>query len=347
MGVSHTFHFPGILIVKMHEKWRILNEEIARRRERRMTADRDCALILLYHRVLHKAWDPADIAVHPDLFYDQLQWLKRHYTVLPLPELLALWKSGHTPHRTVAITFDDGYADNATTVLPILETLQLPATFFISDHLIDSQERYYWDWLTHLTDPGNRSLFPEEIPARLTRTEAAIRISKDPLAAYWQLWQAFHDQTWAGQQALTRDYAQFLGDHFSTLLVPGDRFMSLSELRTLAAHPLAHLGAHTVHHPNLTRMTCLEITQEITENIQRLAGVTNQLIDCLAYPFGLYNSAVVEAAAETGIAFACTTQPRPLSNRITCPYHIPRVSVPNAGPAALDLYLKRYVRFHS
>jgi len=44
----------------------------------------------------------------------------------------------------VAITFDDGYADNALEAVPIMDEVGIPATFFISTGNIDTKSEYWW-----------------------------------------------------------------------------------------------------------------------------------------------------------------------------------------------------------
>jgi len=67
----------------------------------------------------------ADADISPARFERQLQWLSRWRRVVPLEETLA------TTRRSVAITFDDGYRDNLTLALPLLEKFQLPLTLFV------------------------------------------------------------------------------------------------------------------------------------------------------------------------------------------------------------------------
>jgi hypothetical protein len=88
--------------------------------------------ILIYHRVLPET-DP----LFPDeatveTFDTQLALLKAVFNVLPLPEAVARLKAGTLPSRAACITFDDGYADNVTYALPILQEYGLHATFFIA-----------------------------------------------------------------------------------------------------------------------------------------------------------------------------------------------------------------------
>ena len=60
------------------------------------------------------------------------------YQVVPLQEAVRQMAYGAGRRRLVAITFDDGYLDNATTAAPIMRGLGLPATFFVSTDMIGS-----------------------------------------------------------------------------------------------------------------------------------------------------------------------------------------------------------------
>jgi peptidoglycan/xylan/chitin deacetylase (PgdA/CDA1 family) len=122
--------------------------------------------VLNYHQVNDRADDFSTVSTAA--FRQQMQFLKDHYRVVPLPEAIeALSTPGHS-ERLVSITFDDGYADNAKVAAPILRSLGLPATFFVSTDLIGStqpfphdivqgrppQEHMTWDDLRELVAQG-------------------------------------------------------------------------------------------------------------------------------------------------------------------------------------------------
>ena len=94
-------------------------------------------LILAYHRVLDET-DP----MRPDIpdreiFDSQMQALAEAFEVLPLGEAASLLEAGKLPPTAVAITFDDGYADNHRNALPILKRHGLAATFFSATDYLD------------------------------------------------------------------------------------------------------------------------------------------------------------------------------------------------------------------
>ena len=85
--------------------------------------------VLVYHSISSPI-EPleADADISPERFAQQLRWLARWRRVVSLEETL---RAG--AHRSlVAITFDDGYRDNLTVALPLLEKFQLPMTLFVA-----------------------------------------------------------------------------------------------------------------------------------------------------------------------------------------------------------------------
>lgn len=91
--------------------------------------------ILVYHTISAPAEPlPGDIDISPERFERQLQWLSRWKNVVRLYQTLRSPAS----ERLVAITFDDGFQDNLTVALPLLEKFNLPMTVFVTAGFLDT-----------------------------------------------------------------------------------------------------------------------------------------------------------------------------------------------------------------
>lgn len=93
--------------------------------------------VLVYHTISAPLEPlPCDIDISRERFESHLQWLSRWRRVARLDETLAAARG-----RLVAITFDDGYRDNLTVALPLLEKFRLPMTLFVVAEFV-GQEGY-------------------------------------------------------------------------------------------------------------------------------------------------------------------------------------------------------------
>ncbi|MFU8832215.1 MAG: polysaccharide deacetylase family protein, partial [Wenzhouxiangella sp.] len=115
--------------------------------ERRM---RSGLTVLMYHRILPRAdcaQYPLESLVMPlDAFSAQVGWLARHCTVLPVAVALERLAGEETPGKPlVAVTFDDGYADNAEHAAPVLEAYGLRGTFFVATDFVDKGGPFWFD----------------------------------------------------------------------------------------------------------------------------------------------------------------------------------------------------------
>lgn len=96
--------------------------------------------VLAYHSI-SDAKD--DTSIPAQRFEAQLAYLKKHnHTFVSLEAVLAWLQTGkQLPENAVALSFDDGYADFETTVLPILKKYNAPATVFVMEDLDASRPR--------------------------------------------------------------------------------------------------------------------------------------------------------------------------------------------------------------
>ena len=67
------------------------------------------------------------------VFQEQMEIVARHYVPVTLDDILK-FLLGETapPRRSVAVTFDDGYADNYEFALPVLARAGVPAAFYVA-----------------------------------------------------------------------------------------------------------------------------------------------------------------------------------------------------------------------
>jgi len=92
-------------------------------------------LVLCYHSVNPS---PGYLSLSPELFDAHLEWLQHHCTVVALSDVVAGRRRGRDPH--VAITFDDGYADNHLHALPALVARGMTATFFLTAGFLERDQ---------------------------------------------------------------------------------------------------------------------------------------------------------------------------------------------------------------
>jgi peptidoglycan/xylan/chitin deacetylase (PgdA/CDA1 family) len=307
-------------------------------------------LILMYHRVANVSPDPFHLCVMPAHFEEQLAALKQFCHPMPLSELVHSMQQESLPKRAVAITFDDGYADNLYAAKPLLERYQIPATIFVTtDHLTRDREAW-WDELERIL------LQPGHLPAHLSLTlqnqiydwdlGSAASYSNDDFqrdrtwswdlppaqdpSTRQQLYRVLYDLihslpeldrqqvmdtllTWAGLDATPRS---------------SYRFLTSAELSSLTESGLIEIGAHTVTHPFLATLSRNAQQQEIEASKQKLEQLMHQPIQGFAYPHGNYNSETVAVVRSLGFDYACTTHHCHVRHP-TDEFEIPRIAVQN------------------
>jgi peptidoglycan/xylan/chitin deacetylase (PgdA/CDA1 family) len=114
--------------------------------------------ILMYHRVDvdHPATAVGlDLTVRPSAFQAQMRYLAAHHiAIVSLAQMIARLREHRSLQRTVVVTFDDGYADQAKYALPILRKVGGHASFFIITSSLGLPNHLRWSDLRAMRAAG-------------------------------------------------------------------------------------------------------------------------------------------------------------------------------------------------
>ena len=268
--------------------------------------------ILMYHRFNEPDYDPWELIVTPQHFDEQLTWLKRRRTVLPLVEFAELHRKNRLPRNAVALTMDDGYACNTENAEPILAAHGLPATLFLTTGTVSDEREYWWDDLERIVTSTSATKISAKIAGQaydfdLGPPTVARQVSAQREAAYLALWKVLRPQAPEARPELLATLAR---DHgVEPLTRRTHRIMTRAEIQGLAARGVISIGAHTVNHPPLSELNREEQYAEIIASRDACAELIGSVPTTFAYPFGDYSDTSIEVVREIGFDAAVTTAP--------------------------------------
>lgn len=296
-------------------------------------------VILLYHRVVEGPPDRQLLGVTPAHFSEHLEILAERCTPVHLHELQRP-RGRRLSRAAVAVTFDDGYADNLLQAKPLLERRQVPATVFVASGHLGGTE-FWWDELAEVL--LDTPLLPTILTCRVGAVERTWNLT-DAAEAYrdWNVAQAnvgdrgeaykelcellggldarererVLDQVarWAGAERRARaDY----------------RAMTPEQLVALAKGELVEIGGHTVTHPRLSALPLRAQFREMREGKTRLESLLGRPVTGFSYPFGGppdFTLGSMAMARLAGFRLACANYPGRV-HRFSPTFALPRFIV--------------------
>ena len=276
--------------------------------------------ILMYHRV---ADDPADaygLCVDPVRFEAQLGILAELADVVALGDLVATSRASRRARRRarrpgrpqVALTFDDGYADNLEHALPALEAHDAPATLFVATGALGRPTGFWWDRLALLL--GGRA----EVELDLVLGGSLLRVSLHGARAATDALVALHSRLrLLDAEAVDAALATIASQLGTDVPEPrSSRALRHEELEKLASSPLVTVGAHTVDHRLLAGLPPRAQEAQMRRSALELEELLGRPVRDFAYPYGdpaSFDRDSIAAARRCGFTTACTT----LGGRVT------------------------------
>ena len=322
---------------------RILRKGSALFRRRRIGG-----VILAYHRVADLSRDPQALAVTPEHFSEHLAVLAKQTQLVSLAEMARGMKTDTLPTNAVAVTFDDGYADNLLVAKPLLERHVVPVTVFVTTGHVDEPNEFWWDDLERIAlGPGTR---PDTLQIQIGGRQHNWSLKPTcyeppkyhPNGKSWTLMQpddptprhGLYRSLSAALHPLPPDERDSLMQTLHTWSRVGwtrretHRALTVDELVRLKS-PLVEIGGHTVRHPLLAHLPIKQQQSEIQIGKNRLEEILGKRVDSFSYPFGYcgsYTSDSVDLVREAGFLTACANF-EGLVHRQCDPFQFPRFLV--------------------
>jgi peptidoglycan/xylan/chitin deacetylase (PgdA/CDA1 family) len=251
-------------------------------------------VILMLHRVI--ADDRAAALPHRNelclgsaAFERLLRWLRRHFDCVPLMELLDPNAAPPSGRLRVALTFDDGWRDNATHAFPLLQRYQMPASIFLSTDFVGSQRAFWWEsigetlWGTY--GPTARNTLCAQL--REAGAEAPAALFAQPDQYRRSLLLAQYLQCLKQQPA---GLLQALADQCPDSLEP--QALDWQQVRQLEDSGLIRFGPHGASHAILTGLDHAQLERELQDSSRLLRQRCRRPLPVYCYPNGDHDEQV-------------------------------------------------------
>lgn len=257
--------------------------------------------------------------ISPGAFENQLEYMRSHFTILPLHDALEQLKDGTLPERALVITFDDGYRNFYLHAYPELKSHNLPATMYLATDFVCRSIPLWVDRLEYAVgkSEGTRA---EKIALDAT-TRAKFKTLTPQIREHdlrnveqisWIKFEDFNDDR-AVYEPLTREEIIEMQEHGITF------------------------GAHTKTHPILAKQTVDEQRAEIEESRHDLEALGVRVSPVFAYPNGQpgdWSPETETVLTAAGFTHALTTL-EGVNDAATAPLQLHRFTLDNTEDFAV------------
>jgi peptidoglycan/xylan/chitin deacetylase (PgdA/CDA1 family) len=212
-------------------------------------------------------------------FEKKIIFLKRNFNPINIDKI----ENENKYYSNFTISFDDGYVDNLITAYPIAKKYNIPIHIFITTDLILNKFTFWPDKLGLICSKlnGEYEIFnniysfknePEKINSYLNLCKIIKEFSLDKID------KSIKEIIKITDSKITQE------ELFSLYITPEliDKFKNKISF-----------GAHTEKHENLTKLKAVELKKTINRSINILENILHQKVKTFAYPYGYYNSNVL------------------------------------------------------
>ena len=253
-------------------------------------------LVLMYHGVekkRNKKFNFRHLGYND--FRSQLQFMKRHFDIVPLSQWKPQRKRGE--RLQVAITFDDGFINNAKYAIPLLNEFEVSASIYVT-RVTETDYPYLWpDFIEIAAFYFKKDVVIEGELYTLKEGRDYINSKTGELLS-----SAIRKSTsYAFKEAV---YQSFIKEGFNVEQYQEDednwKLMSDKALLEADQSPFVKIECHSFYHNNLGELSYQAATEELSSAKRGLEKVLGRQVTELAYPDGSYTRELLDFANQIG-----------------------------------------------
>lgn len=250
----------------------------------------------------------SNLEMTPEFLEELILALKRWgYQLLSLSDACNRLRAGRGGSQPFAVfTLDDGYLDNLTHAMPVFQRQACPFTVFVSPRIIDGTCELWWRGLEHVIAGA-----PGRLDLTLSGESMSLAAGTDSEKSV--AWKRLHPLVHALPEFEQRRFIAALCEEHGVDLAALCRAVAMDwdQLRQMSRDPLATIGAHTLNHYAVLKLSEADARREIIESGERLSAELGRPIEHFAYPYGNVAHAGprdFRLAREAGYRSAVTTR---------------------------------------
>jgi peptidoglycan/xylan/chitin deacetylase (PgdA/CDA1 family) len=247
--------------------------------------------ILMFHRVCPSSSNPrirgnAGLEVTPEYLENTILFLRQNnYEIVSLARAAQILNGAPVKKKFAVFTFDDGYVDNYLHAYPILKKHAVPFTIYVTTNLPDGEAILWWYILEDLILKENKINF--EINDQRYEYSCASLREKD-----W-VYHEIHQLILNGPSSHLNQRIQQVFENYDISFLEKTSQLSLTwqQIREMSEDPLVEIGAHTIHHEALSKLSEADVQKEMQDSRDIIESKVGKKVEHFCYPFGTRNEA--------------------------------------------------------